>query len=133
VPDSARVGDVDTGWSVMRVALVFERGASVGRSGPTLAQRVADYTRGHAAPGGQRLYDAPGVRAVLARAAIDDEVGKLLGLRNHWAAENGGMSGVEGAMAKMWAASSRSASTPPSWICWRRGGPHRPGPARRRR
>jgi alkylation response protein AidB-like acyl-CoA dehydrogenase len=102
VPDSARVGDVDTGWSVMRVALVFERGASVGRSGPTLAQRVADYTRGHAAPGGQRLYDAPGVRAVLARAAIDDEVGKLLGLRNHWAAENGGMSGVEGAMAKMW-------------------------------
>jgi alkylation response protein AidB-like acyl-CoA dehydrogenase len=102
VPDSARVGDLDGGWGVMRLALVVERSASVGRSGPTLAQRVAGYTRDHAGPGEPRLYDAPGTREVLARAAINDEVGKLLGLRNHWAADSGNMSGVEGAMAKMW-------------------------------
>src|ERR1700751_2979778 len=28
VPDSARLGGVDEGWSVMRVALVYERGAA---------------------------------------------------------------------------------------------------------
>lgn len=102
VPDSTRVGDVDAGWKVMRVALVFERASPSGRSGPSLLQRVAEFARGHADVNGRRLYDEPGTRELLARTAIENEVGKLLGLRNHWAAENGAMSGIEGAMAKLW-------------------------------
>lgn len=102
VPDSTRVGDVDGGWGVMRVALVFERGSSTGRTGPTLAEQVAEYAQQHTGWDGTRLYDAPGVKEVLARSAIDDEVSKLLGMRTHWAAENGTMTGIEGATAKLW-------------------------------
>ncbi len=102
VPDSTRVGDVDAGWKVMRAALVFERASPGGRTGPSLAQRVAEFARGQAGADGRSLWDEPGTRELLARTAIENEVGRLLSLRNHWAAENGVMTGIEGATAKLW-------------------------------
>ena len=71
-------------------------------SGPSLAQRVAEFARGHVGADGRSLYDEPGTRELLARTAIDNEVGRLLALRNRWAAENGVMTGIEGAAAKLW-------------------------------
>jgi alkylation response protein AidB-like acyl-CoA dehydrogenase len=100
VPDSARVGDIDGGWGVMRVALVYERGASTARSGPTLAQQFATWSQ-QPGPGPGALYDSPGTRETLARIAIDDEVSRLLSMRVGWIVEQGGLPGVEGAMAKL--------------------------------
>src|SRR4029079_8800620 len=47
VPDATRIGDVDAGWSVMRVALVHERGGNTlrGQGSATLSRRVADHVR----------------------------------------------------------------------------------------
>jgi alkylation response protein AidB-like acyl-CoA dehydrogenase len=100
VPDSARVGEVDGGWGVMRVALVYERQGSTPRSGPTLAEQFAAWAQ-QPGPDSGALYDAPATREALARIAIDDEVGRLLSLRVGWITEQGGLPGVEGAMAKL--------------------------------
>jgi alkylation response protein AidB-like acyl-CoA dehydrogenase len=100
VPDSARVGEVDGGWGVMRVALVYERQGSTARSGPTLAEQFAAWAQ-QPGPDSGALYDAPATREALARIAIDDEVGRLLSLRVGWITEQGGLPGVEGAMAKL--------------------------------
>ena len=49
VPDSARIGGVDAGWSVMKVALVYERGvggaASHGSDGVARPRRVGAQAR----------------------------------------------------------------------------------------
>jgi alkylation response protein AidB-like acyl-CoA dehydrogenase len=103
VADSARVGDVDKGWSVMHVALVHERaGGGRGRGGPSLAARVAAWARTHDVAGGH-LYDVePTVPGRLARIAIDEEVTKLLVMRVDWMSQIGEVPGVEGSMAKLY-------------------------------
>jgi alkylation response protein AidB-like acyl-CoA dehydrogenase len=100
VPDSARVGEVDGGWGVMRVALVYERQGSTARSGPTLAEQFAAWAQ-QPGPDSGALYDSPATREALARIAIDDEVSRLLNMRMSWITEQGGLPGVEGAMAKL--------------------------------
>src|SRR4051794_14610730 len=70
VPDSARVGDVDGGWRVLALALEFEHAAGFG----TEIERVLDIAvdeAGKPADDGSRLLDDPGVRARMARMAID--------------------------------------------------------------
>jgi alkylation response protein AidB-like acyl-CoA dehydrogenase len=95
IPDSARVGDVDGGWSVMRVALDLEhRAGSVGVE-TRLAQAMSyDARLGHLLdravlwasskemPDRSRLIDNPAVRKCLARIAVDVEVSRLLKGRN---------------------------------------------------
>jgi alkylation response protein AidB-like acyl-CoA dehydrogenase len=95
IPDSARVGDVDGGWSVMRVALDLEhRAGSVGVE-TRLAQAMSyDARLGHlldrsvlwasskVRPDGSPLIDDPAVRKCLARIAVDVEVSRLLKGRN---------------------------------------------------
>lgn len=104
LPDSRRVGDVDGGWAVMRVALVYERGGGRARSnGPTLAEQVARWAQETTRPDGTLVFDAPGVRERLARIAIDNEIAKLLRQRTAWISETGGMPGVEGSMTKLFA------------------------------
>jgi hypothetical protein len=102
VPDSMRVGGVDEGWRVMRVALVYERGGG-GRTsaGPTLAERVATWARSTDRTDGKTFYDDPGNQERLARIAIDEEVARLLGLRVRWMNEIGELPGVEGSMTKL--------------------------------
>jgi alkylation response protein AidB-like acyl-CoA dehydrogenase len=102
VPDSARIGGVDEGWSVMRVALVHERGGNTlrGQGSATLAHRVAGWINEERAEG--RSFD-PTVAERLARIAIDEEVSRLLALRVTWMYQTGGVPGVEGSMAKLFA------------------------------
>ncbi|MBV9953398.1 MAG: acyl-CoA dehydrogenase family protein [Acidimicrobiia bacterium] len=102
VPDSARIGGVDEGWSVMRVALVHERGGNTlrGQGSATLAHRVARWVNEQRAAG--RRFD-PTVPERLARIAIDEEVSRLLALRVTWMYQTGGVPGVEGSMAKLFA------------------------------
>jgi alkylation response protein AidB-like acyl-CoA dehydrogenase len=97
VGDDTRVGPVDGGWGVMRIALVYERGAPLGRSGPTLVERFAQWSLGTQGAD----VDGPAVRGTLARLAVDDEVARLLAQRVAWVADQGGMPAVEGAMAKL--------------------------------
>jgi alkylation response protein AidB-like acyl-CoA dehydrogenase len=101
VPDEARVGEVDGGWRVMRVALVHERSALNGTAGPTLAQRTAEWAMRTPAGDGGSVWDDAVVREKVARIAIDEEVSRLLALDVMAASAAGVMSGVEGAMRKL--------------------------------
>jgi alkylation response protein AidB-like acyl-CoA dehydrogenase len=107
VPDSARIGPVDGGWGVMHVALVFERsGGSGRRSGPTLAERVAQWARQARREDGTRVYDDATVKERLARIAIEAEVSRLLGMRTAWVAASGALPGTEGSAAKLFSSES---------------------------
>ena len=107
VPDSARIGPVDGGWGVMHVALVFERsGGSGRRSGPTLAERVAQWARQARRDDGTRVYDDATVKERLARIAIEAEVSRLLGMRTAWVAASGALPGTEGSAAKLFSSES---------------------------
>jgi alkylation response protein AidB-like acyl-CoA dehydrogenase len=103
VPDACRIGEVDGGWAVMNVALTFERG---GMFAPLRALRQAvEWAR---AAG--RLDD-PDVRARLARVHVANEVSGLLSLKSTWLHATGELPGVEGSMAKLFAASAFQVST----------------------
>ncbi len=102
VPDSARVGGVDDGWSVMHVALVYERGGGGrGGSGATVADKVAAWAQTATRDDGSTYYSDPVNRERLARIAIELEVGRLLGLRVRWMSDKGELPGVEGSMHKL--------------------------------
>jgi alkylation response protein AidB-like acyl-CoA dehydrogenase len=102
VPDSARLGEVDSGWSVMRVALVFERSGGLRQVGETVAERVAGWARTQSIDG-RPMIDEPVVRHKLATIAIDDEVARLLYLQVDWITAQHRLPGVEGSMAKLFA------------------------------
>ena len=107
VPDSARVGAVDDGWSVMHVALVYERGGG-GRGGGELAEKVAAWAQSATRDDGSTYYDDPVNRERLARIATELEVSRLLGLRVRWMSERGELPGVEGSMHKLfWSETER--------------------------
>lgn len=101
VSDSLRIGDVDEGWRVMRVALVYERAGGKGMNKSTLARRATAYAKSTTRSDGVTLYDDPRNRERLARIAVDEEVGRLLGLRVRWMSSVGEMPGVEGSMTKL--------------------------------
>jgi alkylation response protein AidB-like acyl-CoA dehydrogenase len=105
VPDSARVGGVNEGWSVMRLALDIEHGAgprapkktptagSRGDASPPalgegsgetaeLVRRTAEWAHKAGRPGGSRAIDDPMVRQRLARLVVGAEVARLIGHRN---------------------------------------------------
>jgi alkylation response protein AidB-like acyl-CoA dehydrogenase len=105
--DNVRVGDewvlgqVDEGWRVMGVALAFERGVMGGTSVATPLLRHFHEWAAHVG-----LADDPLVRERMARVAIDAEVAKLLTQRCAWIAASGGLPGLEGSMAKVFATES---------------------------
>ena len=101
VSDSMRVGDVDDGWRVMREALIHERAGSKGMAKPALAAKAAALAMSSDRSDGTTLYDDPRNRERLARIAIDEEVGRLLGQRVRWMSSIGQSPGVEGSMAKL--------------------------------
>jgi alkylation response protein AidB-like acyl-CoA dehydrogenase len=101
VPDRYRIGDVDGGWGVMRVALVYERGLGKPSAGPTWAQRAAAWARGTRRPDGSLLIDDPVFREQLARISIEAEMSRLLALRVGWLVETGGMPALEGPLSKL--------------------------------
>ena len=60
VPDALRIGDVDEGWRVMRVALVYERGGGRTSAGPTLAEKAAAWAMSTGRPDGTTLSTTRG-------------------------------------------------------------------------
>jgi alkylation response protein AidB-like acyl-CoA dehydrogenase len=102
VPDSARIGGINEGWGVMRVALVYERGAaSPMASESTLAKDLSGWALRTRRPDGSRLIDDPLTAERIARIAIDEEVARLLMLRMRWMTQSGQLPGVEGSMQKL--------------------------------
>ena len=72
VPDTARVGEVDDGWGVMGIALMFER--TGGGADARLFGDAVLAARSATAPNGKNLLDCESVRERLARLAIEREV-----------------------------------------------------------
>jgi alkylation response protein AidB-like acyl-CoA dehydrogenase len=102
LPDRYRIGEVDGGWSVMRVALVYERGIGTVPSGPTWADKGADWARSQPFGDGT-LLDDPAVRERLAQISVEAEMARLLAMRVSWMVETGGMPAVEGPVQKLFA------------------------------
>ncbi len=100
VPDSARVGEVDAGWTVMHAALVYERTSANWGEPHHLVESAARWALAPG-PDGRRPFDDPAVRATLARATTELEVGRLLLFRAAWLSSRGEMPHVEGSMAKL--------------------------------
>jgi alkylation response protein AidB-like acyl-CoA dehydrogenase len=98
VSDLHRVGDVDGGLRVMRVALEAEQNiAPASRTGQLF--RAACSWAEHTADGdGRRMVDDPLVRQRLARMAIDVEVTELLGFRVAFLEQLGGKPGPHAAL-----------------------------------
>ena len=104
VGDEWRLGEVDGGWAVMGVALAFERGV-MGGTNPAvpLLRHVRDWATGATSPDGGTMLSDPLLRERLARTAIANQVSQLLTLRASWIAATGGLPGLEGSMAKLYA------------------------------
>ncbi|HEX3566747.1 MAG TPA: acyl-CoA dehydrogenase family protein [Acidimicrobiales bacterium] len=110
IPDSLRVGEVDQGWSVASAALELEHSGSY--AGETLeVLAVAVEQASQPGPDGSRLIDDPSVRARLAQAAVEAEMGDLLGMRAGWMHQVGQRPLVEGSMAKVYSSEAFSRAT----------------------
>jgi 3-oxochol-4-en-24-oyl-CoA dehydrogenase len=96
VPDGCRVGEIDGGWTVMTVALAFERNPTmVGE----LARVLRHFHRWSATHPG--ILDRRPVRERLTLATIDLEAGRVLSERMSAIAAAGELPIVEGSMAKL--------------------------------
>src|SRR3954449_2100720 len=80
--DHWRIGEVDGGWDVMKVALAYERGV-LGNTNQavSLLRSTVAWASDATGDDGSRVIDDPTVRVRLARIAVDNEVGELLALR----------------------------------------------------
>jgi alkylation response protein AidB-like acyl-CoA dehydrogenase len=105
VPDTARVGDVDDGWGVMGIALMFER--TGGGADVRLFADAVEAARSVTTPDAKSLLEDESVRERLARLAIEREISTLLRLRAQWAASQGSRSMIEGSMYKLFSAESQ--------------------------
>jgi len=99
VSDEWRLGAENGGWGVLTVGLAFERGVVGDTShGVPLLRQFREWAEATGA------IAEPLVRERMARAAIDNEVAKLLAQRSAWIAASGGLPGVEGSVTKLFAA-----------------------------
>ncbi|HXZ85548.1 MAG TPA: acyl-CoA dehydrogenase family protein [Myxococcota bacterium] len=97
VPDWLRVGELNGGWDVMKVALALEQGVGYTGNAEVLLDAALAWARRTG-----RISD-PIVRERLARVAQCAEVGTLLEKRSTWAAATGDRSArVAGPMAKLY-------------------------------
>jgi alkylation response protein AidB-like acyl-CoA dehydrogenase len=103
VADSMRIGEVDGGWEVMTVGLTFERSGAHGGESIRLLSEMEHWAATSIDDDGHPRGDDPVVRARLGRAAAENEVSTLLARRSAWVQATGGLPGVEGSMAKLFA------------------------------
>ena len=109
VPDAARIGGIDAGWGVMKVALVYERGVGTTASmEQTLARDLAAWARETKRPDGTTVFDDPLTAERIGRIAVDEAVFAALDLQMRWQAQKGELPQVEGAMRKLfWSESAQ--------------------------
>lgn len=103
VPDAWRIGGEHRGWDTMGVALTLERTSATGGEHRRVLAAAERWAAEGTTADGRPLIEDDTVRARLARAATQARVARLLGLRSVWVYANGGLPGVEGSMAKLYA------------------------------
>jgi alkylation response protein AidB-like acyl-CoA dehydrogenase len=103
VDDALRIGDVDGGWHVMTVGLTFERSGAQGGESIRLLEAMERWATTTPDADGHRRSEDLDVRARLGRAAAEIEVSTLFARRSAWIHDSGGLPGVEGSMAKLFA------------------------------
>jgi alkylation response protein AidB-like acyl-CoA dehydrogenase len=103
VDDSLRVGEVDGGWDTMAVGLTLERSGPQGGQSFQLLAAMEHWAATAVDGAGRPRADDPTVLARLGRAAAENEVTTLLARRSAWVQSTGGLPGVEGSMAKLFA------------------------------
>ncbi len=105
VPDSARVGEVDQGWAVVRFALGLEQAMGYADLQERFLEEVSAWAFARGADGARPFEDSR-VREQLAQSAIHAEVARLLRLRSTWLSAEGKPLGAKGAMTKSFSAAS---------------------------
>jgi alkylation response protein AidB-like acyl-CoA dehydrogenase len=106
VADTNRIGDVNAGWSVMNLALSFERGVMGGTAMlEPLVRHAVDWARTPAADGSAPAGD-PAVLEALAQARIDAEVAFLLTQRTAVVGAGGQSPSLAGNAAKLFASTA---------------------------
>jgi len=103
VDDSLRIGEVDGGWDTMAVGLTLERSGAQGGQSFRLLAAMEHWAATAVDPAGRPRVADPTVLARLGRAAAENEVSTLLARRSAWVQSTGGLPGVEGSMAKLFA------------------------------
>jgi len=103
VDDSLRIGEVDGGWDTMAVGLTLERSGAQGGQSFRLLAAMEHWAATAVDPAGRPRVTDPTVLARLGRAAAENEVSTLLARRSAWVQSTGGLPGVEGSMAKLFA------------------------------
>ena len=103
VDDGLRVGAVDGGWDTMAVGLTLERAGPQGGHSFRLLQAMEHWAATAVDGRGRARAEDPTVLARLGRAAAENEVATLLARRSAWVQSIGGLPGVEGSMAKLFA------------------------------
>jgi 3-oxocholest-4-en-26-oyl-CoA dehydrogenase alpha subunit len=103
VSDAWRIGGENRGWDTMGVALTLERTNATGGDHRRIVAAAERWAAEGITADGRALIRDDTVRARLARAATESRVARLLGLRSVWLYANGGLPGVEGSMAKLFA------------------------------
>ena len=105
VPDSARVGEVDGGWRVVRFALGLEQAMGFAEHQEQLVETAVAWSLERDARG-ERPLDDPRVREQLGQSAIHAEVARVLRYRSAWLESEGGEIGGKGAMTKSFSAAT---------------------------
>jgi alkylation response protein AidB-like acyl-CoA dehydrogenase len=109
VPDSARVGEVDGGWDVMKVALAHERNPVMLAELSRALERMEGWAVEPGAEGARPIDDAL-VAERLGRVAVEVEVGRALLDRMTWVSASGALPIAEGSMAKLYTSETFQAS-----------------------
>jgi 3-oxocholest-4-en-26-oyl-CoA dehydrogenase alpha subunit len=100
VSDELRIGDINGGWSVMREALVHERGGSLGDI-PEIVHLSREILRSSSLGGENSLSETQ--RACVARLATHGEISRLLDLRVRSMIVDGQSPSIEGSIQKLYA------------------------------
>jgi hypothetical protein len=101
VPDSARLAGAGEGWTVIRTALVYERGAGMPFRPLAVGEQLAAWATTTRRPDGSLAFDDPQVAERIGRMAIESEVARLLAMRLGWMTDKGQLPGIEGSMCKL--------------------------------
>jgi len=105
VPDSARVGEVDKAWSVVRFALGLEQAMGYADLQERFIQNAGRWAL-EAGPDGQRPFDDDRIKEQLGQTAVHAEVSRLLRHRSTWLQDEGLDLGGKGAMTKSFSGTS---------------------------
>ncbi len=111
IPDSARVGEADGGWGVMRVAFTFERLGGGGGSLRRLRGIADSYVRSAADDSGRPLIADPSVRERLTSIAMDAEIAHLFGSRSFANFAAGTLSHVHTSTSKLFSSEAFQRAT----------------------